>query len=138
MESNTNDVRDPGILNEDIIKCLMKHTHDMIRDEAEHTNVKIKRVIQAVADVASSVSSSKSDSDSKVADLNLKLETVISYYHHLLFSLKSGLVDTFQLVQYDMSNIQDSCFTRRINRALNYPAWLPYIITILCSNKTYS
>ena len=98
----------------DLAELLMKYTHDAIKEERDHTNDKIreerrhtsdiiKRVIQALSDAVISVNTSKGITESKIDEVNLKVDTVTSYYQELLFNLKSGLLETFQSVQADMN-----------------------------------
>ena len=65
----------------------------------------IKRVIEGLSDVAASVNISKRASDTEKADLSRKVETVGSYHQELLFNLKSGIKDTFHLVQNNMNAV---------------------------------
>ena len=89
----------------DAIKEERDHTNNKIREEREHTNVLIKRVIQALSDSVTSLNTSRRVNESRIDELDLKVETVSTYYQELLFNLKSGLLTTFQLVQKDMHEV---------------------------------
>ena len=100
--------------NEDIVRLLMNHTSELLKDERQYTreainderelsNAKIVQVIEALADVAGSIDRSRRTNEASIDDINLKLETVATYYQEQLFNLKSGLLNTFKLVQQDMN-----------------------------------
>ena len=100
--------------NEDIVRLLMNHTSELLKDERQYTreainderelsNAKIMQVIEALADVAGSIDRFKCINEANIDDTNLKLETTATYYQEQLFNLKSGLLTTFQQVQQDMN-----------------------------------
>ena len=101
------------------LKDERKHTKEMIKDESDFTDDKIKCVIQGLSDLATSVTNFQRANKSEIDDMNLKVETVTMYQQDLVFNLKSGLVDTFHLVQEDMravwsrlQSLEEACHPR--------------------------
>ena len=68
--------------------------HENIKEEREHTNVKIKLVIKELSELSRHAVAQ----DSKIEDINLKIDTLYSYQEQILFKLKAGLQDTFNSV----------------------------------------
>ena len=104
------------LTNADVVRLLMQHTYDTlkeerkytketIKDESDLTDEKIKHVIQGLSNVATSAKSFQRANKSELDNLNLKVETYGVYNQDLLFNLKSGIRDTFQLVQEDMNTV---------------------------------
>ena len=85
-----------------ITRYCDKMMHENIKEEGEHTNEKIKMVIRELSEVTKHIK----NQDSKLEDINIKIDTMYSYQEQLLFSLKAGLQDTFKSVYNDIEQVQ--------------------------------
>ena len=103
----------------DLVRLLLSHCNSNheesrkanlnIEAELEHTDDKIKTVIigfgKQLSNVIEGINEQNSAQAKRIADLELKLETVSSYNQELLFSLKNGLHDVLLRIDSDMNSI---------------------------------
>ena len=117
------------LIPEDLIRLLMHQCYELIKEEREHTNIKIKKVFeslpmytQGIVDGLNQISTNHeqklTDLDLKteknIADVNLKVETISIYQEQLLFNLKTGLQSSLEKVEKDMKLLASQIFACNI------------------------
>ena len=90
----------------DIIQLLLKScdkiAYENIKEEREHTNTKIDHAVTDIMKVVRMMAEQISSQNSKIADLELKLDTTNKYHEELLITLKKGLQDTLRDITNDV------------------------------------
>jgi hypothetical protein len=112
--------------NEDIIRLLMEYCNKKVDDhnkkieehfrkENIHTSDMIKLVVNGlgskIGNVTDTLAKHSATLEEKLADVELKQETVGKYQEHLLYSLKLSLQDTFHLIEEDMKSLNAETLT---------------------------
>ena len=95
--------------NSDIINLLLKScdkiSYENIKLEREHTNAKISAGVNNIQKVLNTMTEEIASQNTKIADLELKLETTNNYQVELMHSLKRGLQATFLNIEYDVNSL---------------------------------
>ena len=102
------------LTNLEIAEILIKYCDKRILEnncfERHLTGEMLKPVISSLGSVAREMRTRADTTDTKLADLVLKVNTVSQYFEHLFTSLKSGLHDTFFRIGSDMRQVLDRMF----------------------------
>ena len=90
----------------DVVKLLFEYCNKVVdsclRSERKDNDESFKQVFQQLSKVTESLINCIKTQETKINDLDLKIDTIGSYIEHLVYGLKKGLQETFCLVQKDM------------------------------------
>ena len=99
----------------DVVKLLTEYCNKVVasclRDERKDVDESFKEVYQQLGNVTESLIGCIKTHETKINDLDLKIDTISSYLEHLVYGLKKGLQEAFCLVLKDMEFL----FTSSVN-----------------------